>query len=176
MDGVGVPVEGEYAPGHAAYVARAIELGGPARLLPIQAAALRAICGGLTEEAALFRYAPGKWSIKQVLGHIADAERVFSYRALRIGRGDATPLTSFDENAYADAGAFDERPVEDLLRDFEGVRASTTRLLDSFGPDAWTRRGDIAGQAVTLRGVAYVIAGHVEHHAHLLRERYSLAG
>ena len=168
------PGEGEYASGHASYVRLAVERGGPARLLPVQVGRLRRLCEGLDEDKALFRYAPGKWSIKQVLGHLVDAERVFAYRALRIARGDTTPLLSFDENAYAEAGGFDSRPLADLLADFEAVRAGTTPLIEGFAPEAWRRLADVSGSPTSVRGIAYVIVGHVEHHAHLLEERYGL--
>ncbi len=168
------PGQEEYATWHAGYLRLAVERGGPGRLLPVQVDRLMRLCGGLDEEAALYRYAPGKWSIKQVIGHLADSERIFSYRALRIARGDTTPLPGFEQNDYVETGGFDSRPLGELLADFEAARASTARLLTSFGPEVWLRRAEVSGSPTSVRAIAYIIVGHVEHHADLLRDRYGL--
>lgn len=130
--------------------------------------------GGVTDLQALYRYAEGKWSIKEILGHLSDTERIFGYRLLRIGRGDATPLSGFDENAYVPAGRFDGRPLPMLLAEFRAVRLSTIALLEGLPADCWTRRGLANGKAISARALAYIIVGHVVHHLGTLRERYGL--
>ena len=167
------PEADEFAPFYAGYIARV--RGADIRpLLERQVPALRGACTSLSDPDALHRYAAGKWSIKEVIGHLADAERVFAYRALCIGRGDETPLPGFDENDYVAAGDFDRRALADLLQDMTVARASTIRLLDSVGPDRWVRRGNANGSEISLRAIAYIIAGHFEHHLGLLADRYGL--
>ncbi len=132
------------------------------------------LVSGLPEERALHRYAAGKWSVKQVLGHLADAERVFSYRALRFARADATPLAGFDENAYVPAGAFDARPLDDLVEEYRVVRQASIALFGSLDQEAQLRRGKANDAPVSARALAWIIAGHELHHRALLRERYGL--
>jgi uncharacterized damage-inducible protein DinB len=129
----------------------------------------------VTDQDALARYAPGKWSVKEVLGHLSDAERIFSYRMLRIARGDTTPLPGFDENAYVPAGQFDERPLPMLLGEFRAVRQSTSAMIEGLPALAWDRRGVASGQPISLRALAYIIVGHVNHHLGVLQDRYGLA-
>lgn len=117
-------------------------------------------------------YAPGKWSVKQILGHLADDERIFAYRVLCIARGDSRPLPGFDENAYASAARFEKRTLEDLLSDYEAVRDATLTLLRGLDPEAWLRRGLVNGYEATPRGLAFHIAGHELHHHRIIHERY----
>ncbi|MBA4159897.1 MAG: DinB family protein [Gemmatimonadetes bacterium] len=168
------PEADEYAPFYAGYVALARERD-PLGLLKRQAPVLRATCTGMTDAEAHHRYAPGKWSIKEVLGHLADTERILSYRLLRISRGDPTPLSGFDENAYVAAAGFDARPVRSLLTEFESVRAATLRMIEAIPPEALTRRGTANGVEVSARALVFILAGHVEHHFEILRQRYKLA-
>jgi uncharacterized damage-inducible protein DinB len=119
-------------------------------------------------------YAPGKWSPKEVLGHLSDTERIFAYRLLRFARGDRTPLSSFDENAYVPAGQFNERTVRSLLEEFKAVRQSTLALVQSLSQQRWTERGTASGNVMSTRALAYIITGHVNHHVRVLRERYGL--
>jgi hypothetical protein len=128
----------------------------------------------VTDRAALARYAEGKWSIKEILGHLSDTERIFTYRLLRIARGDATPLPGYDENAYVPAGRFDERPLPMLLAELRAVRLSTAALLEGLPEEAWTRWGEANGSPITARALAFIIVGHVAHHLGVLRERYGL--
>lgn len=130
----------------------------------------------LDDTAALFRYAPGKWSVKEILGHLADAERIFAYRLLRIGRGDGTPLPGFDENAYVPAGSFDDRPLRMLLAEFRAVRLSSLALLEGLPSAAWSRRGEASGKPISASALAYIMVGHVRHHLGVLRERYAVHG
>lgn len=171
---ISAPDADEYAPFYAGYVALVRERD-PIGILKRQVPVLRAVCAGMTDADSLTRYAVGKWSIKQVLGHLSDVERVFSYRLLRICRGDPTPLPGFDENLYVEAGDFERRPVRSLLQELETVRASTLRLIETIPPEHWTRRGIANGFEISVRALAFITAGHVEHHYNILRERYALA-
>lgn len=131
-----------------------------------------ALLSGMSEEKADYRYAPGKWSVKEVLGHLADAERIFAYRALRISRRDQTPLPGFEQDGYVAAGGFGQRSLARLLAEFSTVREATLALLESLDPEAWTRTGVASNHPVSVRAVAYMTAGHELHHAAILRERY----
>lgn len=122
--------------------------------------------------ARAWRYAPGKWTIKEVLGHLVDDERIFAYRLLAVARGEAGGLPGFDENAYVAHGAFDARSLESLLEEYAGVRSSTVTLLRGLPEEAWRRRGLVNGYTATVRGLAFHIAGHELHHHRTLRERY----
>jgi hypothetical protein len=126
------------------------------------------------DERGLFAYAPGKWTIKEVIGHICDAERIFAYRALRFARGDSQALAGFDENAYAPAGRFNERRIGGLIDEFQSIRASTVHVFRYLNEDELARRGAANGNPISVRALGYVIAGHERHHAKLLRERYAL--
>ena len=128
----------------------------------------------VTDRSALARYAEGKWSIKEILGHLSDTERIFAYRLLRIARGDATPLPGYEEDAYVPAGRFDERPLPMLLAELRAVRLSTAALLEGLPEEAWARWGEANGSPITARAPAFIIVGHCTHHLGVLRERYGL--
>jgi len=121
------------------------------------------------------RYAEGKWSLREVVGHLIDAERVFAYRALRIARGDATPLASFDENVYVRGAGSEARTMADLVEELRVVREGTVRMLAALPRDAWSRAGTASDQRVTVRALAFIMAGHALHHARIVRERYAAA-
>ncbi|HEY6196117.1 MAG TPA: DinB family protein [Candidatus Eisenbacteria bacterium] len=140
-----------------------------------QAATTPRLLSGVNESRALFRYAPGKWSVKEVLGHVIDGERVFGHRALRFAREDRTPLPGFDENTWVPAARFDSRPLADLVADYVAVRTATLALFSSFDEATLLRRGIANGAEVSVRALAHIIAGHELHHVSLLRERYGLA-
>ena len=142
--------------------------------LQAQVVELEELCAGLTETGAMFRYAEGKWTIKEVLGHLLDTERVFTYRLLRISRGDLTELPGFDETAYAPEGQFNRRSVEELLSEFKLQRASTLALVNGIPLAAWPRVGTANGFHTSARALVYIILGHTGHHLDLLRERYRL--
>ncbi len=167
------PADSQYAPFYTRYVA-AVPEGDVVAFLDAQAHDVAALLGHLDDEGARFRYAPGKWSVKDVLAHLTDAERIFAYRLLRIARGDATPLPGFEENAYAEAAHADARPLADLLGEFAAVRHSTVLLLRGLPDEAPTRAGVASGQPVTVQALAYILAGHAHHHLGVLRERYGL--
>jgi hypothetical protein len=165
------PEATEYAPHYETYVSKVPE-GDLLHLLDEERRTTGHLLGAIPEATGSHRYAPGKWSIKEVVGHVTDAERVFSYRALRFARGDRTPLPGFDEQAYAPAGRFDARPLADLARELALVRAATIALFRGFDAEMLERRGVANGQEISVRALAYVIAGHERHHVAILRERY----
>ena len=127
---------------------------------------------GRSERDGSFRYAPGKWTVKEVLGHITDTERIFSYRALRIARGDQTPLPGFEQDDYVRSGAFGDRTLAGLAEEFGAVRTASVSLLRSFNEEAWSRRGVASQKEVTVRALGFMIAGHQIHHRIILEERY----
>ena len=133
---------------------------------------VRAFCLCITEEQSLRRYAPGKWSIRQVLNHISDNERVFAYRALWFARGFDVPLSRFDEGIAAVLADADSRSWASHVEEFESVRAATLTLFGNLPSNAWMRRGVASGNPFTVRALAFVTAGHVTHHCRILRERY----
>jgi len=130
----------------------------------------------LSDAQALHRYAPGKWSVKEVLGHMCDGERVFSYRALRCARGDQTPMPGFDENAWAPASGADRRPLTEIVDELALIRASTVALFRSLEPEMLVLRGIANDQPISTRALAWIIAGHTTHHQTVLRERYGVGG
>lgn len=130
----------------------------------------------LTDAQALHRYAPEKWTVKEVLGHLCDGERVFTYRALRFARADATPLAGFDENAWVPNSGANRRPIADLADELRAVRAATVALFRSFDEETLVRRGEANGATVSVRALAWIAAGHAIHHQTILRERYGLGG
>ncbi len=129
----------------------------------------------VTEENSLYRYAPGKWSVKEVLGHLIDAERIFTCRALRFARKDPTPLPGFDQDPYVEAANFDSHPWNNLIAEFEHVRRSTILFFRALAPDDLLRTGTASGNAITVRALGYIIAGHELHHMAILRDRYFLS-
>lgn len=131
-----------------------------------------ALLSGVTEEQAARGYAPGKWTLKESLLHVMDAERVFSYRMLRIARGDATPLAGFDQDAWVPLSGAAGRSMASLLLEYAALRAATVQLVEGIEPEAWARRGTASGVTFSARALAYVIAGHERHHHKLFRERY----
>jgi len=132
----------------------------------------RALLTPLREEDGTLRYAPGKWSIKQVLGHLIDSERIFCYRALRIARGDQTPLPGFEQDDYVRDGPFERCRLADLVEEFSDVRKATVDFFRNLDQPAWSRQGTANENKVTVRATAYIIAGHELHHRSLLKEKY----
>lgn len=126
----------------------------------------------ISEEKSLHRYASDKWSIRQVLNHVNDTERVFAFRALWFGRGFSDPLTSFDQNIAANGALADNYLWASHVADFRGVRRATLSFFRNLPEEAWSRKGVASGNAVTVRALAYMIAGHVSHHLAVLQERY----
>ena len=127
----------------------------------------------ISEQRSLHRYASGKWSFKEVLGHLIDSERIFAYRALRFARNDPKPLAGFDQDPYVEAAGFNEHPWPDLIAEFEHVRRSTIFFFRGLTPEAAMRSGLANDASITVRALGYIIAGHEIHHVGILRERYS---
>jgi hypothetical protein len=118
------------------------------------------------------RYAPGKWSIKEIVGHLSDGERVFQYRAFRFSRADTTPVAGFEENDYVANAPFSRMSMQDLISEFEHLRHATVRMLSGLDADAMGRRGTANGHEISVRALAWIMAGHVDHHEEILRKRY----
>src|SRR5580700_7396576 len=130
------------------------------------------LLSGRTEADGDLRYAPDKWSVKEVLGHINDTERIMSYRALRIARGDATPIEGYEQDDYVRNGPFARRALADLIEDYIAVRRATVSLFRNLDEVAWTHRGVANENEVTVRALDYTIAGHELHHRGILEEKY----
>jgi hypothetical protein len=143
-------------------------------ILDQQRTGMRQALGHLPPDRAGYRYAPDKWTIADVVQHLSDAERIFAYRALRIARGDETPLPSWDENAYAARTDTSRLSIPVLLDDWEAARGSTLSLFRTFDDAMWTNRGIASGHTITPRALAYIVAGHTVHHLTILHERYGV--
>jgi uncharacterized damage-inducible protein DinB len=168
------PDPSEYNTYYVRYIAL-VPPGDVIALLSVQLDDTIALLRDLSEEQALYAYAEGKWTIKEVVGHVMDAERVFMQRALRFARGDATPLPSFDENLYVPAGAFRDRALASLVSEFTAVRRATVAFLAGLPAAAWERKGIASNSAVTVRALAWIAAGHELHHRNILVQRYLTA-
>jgi uncharacterized damage-inducible protein DinB len=165
------PQAGEYAPYYERYVSL-VEGEDILNTLDQQRREMMLLLSCREEEEGDFRYAPEKWSAKEVLGHICDTERIFAYRALRIARADATPLEGFEQDDYVRNGGFARCPVADLVEEFIAVRRATISLLRNLDEAAWLRRGLANKSEVSVRALAYIIAGHELHHRRILEEKY----
>jgi hypothetical protein len=165
------PQPGEYAPYSDRYISL-VPANDVLTALEDQRRQMLLLLCGRTEADGDLRYAPEKWSLKEVLGHINDTERIMSYRALRISRGDATPIEGFEQDDYVRNGPFARRPLADLIEDYIAVRRATISLFRNLDEAAWTRRGVATKNEVTVRALAYIIAGHELHHRRIIEEKY----
>jgi hypothetical protein len=165
------PAADEYAPFYETYVSKVTEPDLVA-LLTSQQTSTAKFLAGLNETQAAHRYAPGKWSLREVIGHLADSERIFAYRLLRVARGDSTPLPGFDENIYVPGGDFERRSLASVAAEFASIRGATVTLLEGITPEALARMGTASGRPVSARALAFIIAGHEKHHLGVIRERY----
>jgi hypothetical protein len=138
--------------------------------------ATRTLLGELGEERGGHRYAPGKWSVKEVVGHVIDGERVFAYRALHMARGDATPLPDFDQDRFVAGAGSDARTLADLADELAELRAANLRFFRALAPEAWERRGIASNRPFVVTAFPYVMAGHEAHHRRVLAERYRAPG
>ena len=164
----GRPDETEYTSWAKAYV-DAVEGSGISEILVRQREDYLSLLRSLDGDYA---YAPGKWTVKEIAGHVNDAERIFAYRLLCVARGDLTPFPPFEQDDYIAPAAFHLRSLGDLADEFEAVRGATICLVKSLPLDAWLRRGTVSGCSVTPRGLAFQLAEHERHHARILLEKY----
>lgn len=166
------PARDEYAPHQEMYVSL---VDAPVLdVLRAQQTAIAALPSLIGDEKAAFRYAPQKWSVRQVIGHMADAERVYQYRALVLARGGETELQRWDPDGYAAEANFDERSVSDLTAELLAVRNATILLFTHLPEAAWSRRGVLNGKPLTVRALAFIAAGHFQRHRNVLRDRYGV--
>ena len=162
---------------HAPYYSRYVDLVADGDILGTLAGQIRSTLAALrrvSEADSLKRYAAGKWSVREVLGHLIDTERIFAYRALRFARNDATALPGFEQDDYIPAAQFDRRPWADLLEEFAAVRQSNLLMWRGLTSEAWLRQGVASGNPVSVRALAYIMAGHELHHMRVLREKYEV--
>ena len=164
------PDEHEYAPGFGNYI-RLVPDGDILQTLEQQLGEMLALLGPLGEAQSLALHAPYTWTLKQVVGHMTDCERIFGYRALRLARNDGTPLPGFDENHYMRFVDFNAWPMPELLEEFAFVRRSHLHLFRHFTPEAWLWRGTVIDHSATARALAYAMAGHAKHHLDIARKR-----
>jgi len=167
----GRPQPTEYAPYHETYVGK-VSADDILSFLQQQLDSMTVLMKSIDEVTGNHRYEPGKWSVKEVLGHITDSERVFAYRALVFARGDKTPLPGFDQDTWATHANYVNLPVRDIAAEFEFVRRSTIALFRHLDTEAWGRQGTANNKEITTRAVAYIIGGHTQHHLDILNARY----
>jgi hypothetical protein len=168
---IGRPESNEYAPYYDRYISLVGE-GNIVATLDSQRRDTMMLLSCRTNADGDFRYAPGKWSAKEIVGHVCDTERVFAYRALCVARGDRTPLPSFDQDAYARNGPFAQRPLSELIEDYIAVRRASLTLFRNLDDQAWKRRGIANNNETSVRALAFMIAGHELHHRKILEEKY----
>ncbi len=168
------PLDSEYAPYYRGYVAQVAE----EEILPVlrsQIDALDLLLDQVTPEREAYRYAEGKWSIREVVGHLIDGERVFGYRALCIARGENQNLPGFDEKEYMLSAPYNRVGLEDLMSEFRLVRLSNIAMLRNLDEEAWSRMGTANDAPVSVRALAFIMGGHIRHHMGVLSERYLFA-
>lgn len=166
-----IPAAYEYADYYKTYV-RLVPEGDILEILNKQMKDTVTMLSSLSPEQCEYRYAEGKWSVKEVMGHIIDTERIMSYRLLSIARGETQPLPGYDENRYVDTADFDKQSIIDLLDHFACVRQSTIHLVKSLSEEAMGRKGNANNSEVSARAIITIIAGHELHHRNIIQERY----
>jgi hypothetical protein len=169
------PKSGEYTPYYDRYISL-IPGNDVLATLTTQLLKTVALLSERSEPDGELRYAPSKWSVKEVVGHMIDTERIMAYRALRIARNDRTSMEGFEQDDYVRDGPYADLRLADLVEEFKTVRAATLALFRNLRPADWTRRGTANQNEVTVRALAYIIAGHELHHRHILEERYFGSG
>jgi uncharacterized damage-inducible protein DinB len=165
------PQSNDYAPYYGKYV-MLVPDGNFLEILESQIQEMKQLLEPLTDQQADFRYAPGKWSIKETLGHINDAERIFAVRILRIARGDQTPLPGFEQDDFVKVSNASSRKLADLLEEFAAIRRASIALIRSLDDASWLRRGTASGNEVTVLAIAFIIAGHALHHHIIFEKQY----
>ena len=168
------PEPAEYSPYHERYISL-VPGADIITTLESQRRQMLILLSGRDEKEGDFRYAPDKWSAKEVLGHVCDTERIFVYRALRISRGDRTPLAGFEQDDYVRNGPFGHRPIAEIIEDYIAVRRATLTLFRNLDEQAWMRRGIANDNEISVRALAYITAGHELHHRRILEEKYFAA-
>ena len=166
------PTPEEYAPFYTDYVQRAIVREDVLSALPKQIDEVCSALGSLTDSQALYKFGPAEWSIKEVVGHLNDVERVFSYRLLRISRADQTPLPGFEQEDYVRAAGYDDVPLAELLSEFELLRRANILMISHLKDEAVSRLGTASGATISARALIYMLVGHVEHHMACIHEKY----
>lgn len=166
------PQPGEYAPYAIMYIDLLPDDGQVLQHLRENLEATKTFILSFPAEKLAIPCAPGEWTIKEILIHITDTERIFAYRALRIARGDSTPLSGFEQDEYVPESKANERDIESILDEYTAVRIATCTLLESFGEEIFMRAGTASENRVSVRGLAYIIAGHELHHVQSIRENY----
>ena len=167
------PGASEYAPFFSGYVALVPEAD-VLTALEDQLKEVPRLGEQVSADRETFRYAEGKWSIREVFGHLIDAERVFGYRAFCISRGEIAPLPAFEENAYVQQSGYAERPLRDLITEFDFVRRGNLAFLRGLDDRAWGRIGTASNKPISVLALAFIMAGHVRHHFHVVQTRYGV--
>lgn len=168
---IGRPEPGEYAPYYDRYIS--LTTGSDIlKTLDSERRQTMLLLSGRDDEEGNFRYAPEKWTAKEVLGHVCDTERIFAYRALRIARGDRTPIEGFEQDDYVRNGPWTRVGLAEVIEDYIAVRRATLTLLRNLDEAAWLRKGIANKNEVSVRAIAYLIAGHELHHRKILEEKY----
>jgi len=165
------PEPNEFAPYYNTYVSL-IEDNAVMPVLDAQAGDIRGMFSGVPEERGAFAYAEGKWTIKELLSHLIDGERIFAYRILRISRGDKTPIEGFEQDDYIETSNANNRSFADLLDEFDHERRANLLLVKNLTDEASHRMGTASNNPVSVRALVYIMAGHVTHHINILQERY----
>jgi hypothetical protein len=168
------PTASDYAPLHASYVALVADEEEILTAMERQSSETQKLLSSLDEARASYRYAPEKWTVKELFGHVADSERILGYRALSVARGEVQPLPGYDENDYVRNASFESWKLGDLAELYALARRANIVFFKNLQPEAWERRGTANGYPVSVRGLAYVIVGHERHHLKVLREKYNV--
>lgn len=168
------PGPDEYGAAYARYVTRIPDGADVLDLLARQQVSTVARLAAVPADRVGYRYAPDKWTVREIVMHLSDVERIMAYRALRVARGDATPLPGFDENAYTPLANAEALPMAALAGEWSDVRRATLSMFRHLPDDAWPRRGTASGAPVSVRALAFIIAGHERHHLAVLAERYGV--
>jgi hypothetical protein len=171
MKNAGRPQTGEYGSYYQRYIDLATE-DDIVAALDAQSHETATLLGGISEQQAAHRYEPDKWSVKQLVGHVIDGERIFAYRALSIARGETQPLPGFEQEPYVVNAGSDDRPMSDLAEELATVRRANVMMLRALPAEAWSRVGTASDNPITVRAIAFILLGHERHHLRILRERY----
>jgi len=166
------PEATEYDPYYERYISLVAESDDIISTLAAQLTKLQDIFTALPEEKGEFSYEDGKWSLKEVISHLIDGERMFAYRLLRVSRGDETPIEGFEQDGYIENSHANDRSFAELLEEFNLSRRANLLLIKNLGPDDWTRIGTANGVKISARALVYIMAGHIEHHFNILKDRY----